>query len=154
MKHFMIIAMALILASFALGFHSIAKNAEETRDSMAEMKGEDVGRRETRVRRTLCAQPTWCLCAEHTLSKVKAIMGADVTMLPILVTRKQAAALLGMSERSFNRHKKEIGPRPVKLGGTWYWRYGELCEWADAAVNGDLPDSMQWRARRKALQTP
>jgi hypothetical protein len=64
----------------------------------------------------------------------------------LLVPRKRAAGLVGMSPRSFDRYRKAglIGPREIKVGSRLLYCVAELRQWASSAVNGKLPDREAW----------
>lgn len=69
---------------------------------------------------------------------------------PILVSARQAAALLGIGLRTL-RTWDAAGrlPEPVRLSpGCVRWRLAELREWADAGC----PDRETWAARSAARQ--
>ena len=67
-------------------------------------------------------------------------MGNDAG--PMLLNRTRAARTLGMSARSFDRHRSagRLGPRPVRIGATAYFRAEELRAWIQAGC----PPQGQW----------
>jgi predicted DNA-binding transcriptional regulator AlpA len=55
------------------------------------------------------------------------------TILPELLTAKQAAALCSMGERTFWRHAHSgLAPAPVKIGGSARYRRADLLAWIAA----------------------
>lgn len=63
---------------------------------------------------------------------------------PLLVGRKDAAALLGISERALIAAENcgKIGPQPTKLAGNRVlYNYAELKSWASQG----MPPRGQWR---------
>lgn len=58
--------------------------------------------------------------------------GADpVNAAPALIDRSAFAALLSMSESTFDRHRAagRIGPKPVRIGGCLRWHRAEVEAW-------------------------
>lgn len=68
----------------------------------------------------------------------------------LLVSKAEAAELLGLSVRTLNRliAGGRIGPVPVKLGGVTRFRLVELREWAASTGDGELPDRAAWATRK------
>lgn len=67
---------------------------------------------------------------------------------PALLPAKDAALLLGISERHFYKlHSSGRVPRPIRLGRAVRWRASELRKWLDAGA----PPRAKWelvRSRR------
>jgi predicted DNA-binding transcriptional regulator AlpA len=62
---------------------------------------------------------------------------AAETIVPELLTTKEAARLCGMGERTFWRHSRSgAAPAPLKIGGAVRYRRAELLEWI---AGGCLP---------------
>ena len=60
---------------------------------------------------------------------------------PLLITSREAAKLLRISERTlWGIEKAEKAPRPVRIGVSVRWNYEELREWAAAGA----PDRKEW----------
>ena len=58
---------------------------------------------------------------------------ATVQLEPILISAREAAALLGIGRRTFYRlHSSGRVPLPVRLGGVVRWRLEELQRWTQA----------------------
>ena len=70
-----------------------------------------------------------------------------VQAAPLLVAAEDAAKLLGLSRRTFERL---LGtgriPRPLRLGRRRLWRVAELQAWTD----GDCPSRERWDIMRGA----
>lgn len=58
---------------------------------------------------------------------------APPSVVPELLTTKQAAELLSVGERTLWRHSRHgIAPKPVRVGGAVRYRRSELMAWVDA----------------------
>lgn len=69
-----------------------------------------------------------------------------VQLEPLAVDAKGAAALIGISDRTWRRmNAAGQCPRPMKLGGAVRWRVAELREWVDAGA----PSRAKWEERRR-----
>lgn len=71
----------------------------------------------------------------------------------ILIGRKEAAKLLCLGQRTFDRMNAsgQLGPAPVRIGGKVLWRADELKAWAESA-DGQLPNRAQWQAMKRRFQ--
>jgi len=55
------------------------------------------------------------------------------SLVPELLTTKQAAELLSIGERTLWRHSRSgIAPAPVKIGGTVRYRRDDMLQWIAA----------------------
>lgn len=68
---------------------------------------------------------------------------------PLAVDTKEAARLLGVSERHFITLNDEglLGPRPVRLKSSVRWVISELTDW----LHSGCPTREQWDAMRNKL---
>ncbi|HEY7157901.1 MAG TPA: hypothetical protein VH575_28345 [Gemmataceae bacterium] len=72
---------------------------------------------------------------------------AEPAAPPLLVRRREAARLCGLSPASWDRlHVSGRCPAPVRLGGAVLWRVAELIAWTEAGC----PDRETWAAIRAA----
>ncbi len=52
------------------------------------------------------------------------------TIVPVLLTTREAARLLGIGERTLWRHSRDgVAPAPRKIGGTVRYSRSEVLDW-------------------------
>ena len=70
-------------------------------------------------------------------------------LAPILLSRQEAARVLGLGLRTFDRLNAAalLGPSPVRVGGSVRFRFQELQTWA-ASGNGRLPTRDEWNRQK------
>jgi predicted DNA-binding transcriptional regulator AlpA len=82
-------------------------------------------------------------------SSVAEVAADAANLPPLLVRRKVAARLCGVSVASWDRlHAAGKTPQPVRLGAALVWRIAELRAWTAAGC----PPLSEWRAQWEALQ--
>lgn len=55
-----------------------------------------------------------------------------------LISVKEAAAYLGMSESNIYRMLKRGDIKAIKLGSSWYFEYSKIDAWIDAQPAGEV----------------
>jgi predicted DNA-binding transcriptional regulator AlpA len=66
--------------------------------------------------------------------------------LPLLLTGREAARVVGMSKTDFYRkHCEELVPGPVPHRKPWRWRSHELIQWVEAGC----PPRHRWEEMRR-----
>ena len=71
----------------------------------------------------------------------------------LLVRLPEAAKALGIAPRTLQRllSAGEIGPQPLRIGGSTVFALVELQAWAKSVVNGRLPNRSEWATQRKLM---
>jgi predicted DNA-binding transcriptional regulator AlpA len=69
----------------------------------------------------------------------------------LLVRLPDAASAVGIAPRTFQRQLSagEIGPAPIKLGGTTLFNLAEMEAWANSRRDGRLPTRAEWAQMRE-----
>lgn len=74
---------------------------------------------------------------------------AAATLPPLLVRRREAARLCGISPATWDRLVSAgRTPAPLRVGGVLLWRVSELASWTEAGC----PDRKTWEALRAAAK--
>lgn len=85
----------------------------------------------------------------ETASSINATPSADDHLEPIAVNAQQAAALFGLSDRSWRRaYAAGLVPSPIRIGNSVRWGLLELRAWSMAGA----PNRQRWSEMKNAVE--